>query len=62
MKLDQPTIDQIRNLFRDFEKELDNSNYSMNSKAMRANYARRFVDWLADEYDPGKYDGSYRFR
>lgn len=62
MRVDQPTMENIRSLFREFQKELENSNYSLNSKASRVNYARRFVDWLAGDYDPNEYDGSYGAR
>ena len=60
MKVDSKTMVEIRKLFGDFEKEMEVSRYSMNSKAMRTNYARRFVDWLEGVYDPGAYDGSYK--
>ncbi len=62
MKLDQRTMGEVRDLFKEFEKEVEASNYSMNSKVSRVNYARRFVDWLAGDYDPAEYDGSYRSR
>lgn len=61
-RLDEPTMARVRELFREFERDLEESNYSLNSKVARANHARRFVDWLAGDYDPRAYDGSYGSR
>ncbi len=61
-KTDQAIIDRLKVLLNQYRSEILASNYSMNSKASRSEYARRFVDWIAGEYDPGAYDGSYGSR
>ena len=58
MKLDPATVGRIRELLEQYRRELNESNYSMDTKAQRATHARNFVDWLAGEWDPGEYDGS----
>ena len=54
-KVDESTLTIVWDLFHRYELELLISDYSVNSKHQRVIYAQRFVDWLADDYSPGKY-------
>ncbi len=53
--VDEPTLRKVQELFRRYERELRESDYSENSKHQRILYAQRFVDWLSDDYSPSKY-------
>ena len=56
-KVNELTMQTIRQLFSRYEKEMLASNYSTNSKSPRVGYVRRFVDWIDDAYSPADYPG-----
>ncbi len=57
-KVDEQTLSRIQVLFRQFEREILESNYSTNSKSPRVGYVRRFVQWLEGKYSPYDYGGA----
>lgn len=54
-KVDEQTLSRMQVLFRQFEQEMLESDYSTNSKSMRVAYVRHFVEWLAGDYSPHDY-------
>ena len=57
-KTDRRTIEQLRELLPVYEQEINESNYVPAWQRQMIYISRKFVDWLADEFDPGEYDGS----
>lgn len=57
-KIDERTLNQIQELFLEYEREVRVSRYSSNSISMRIGYVRNFVGWLAGKWSPLDYDGS----
>ena len=57
-KVDVEVLEQIRERFKEYEREMRASNYSKTSKGQMINHADRFLRWLADQYSPLDYDGS----
>ena len=58
-KVSQQALSEVERVLLIYEQEMKDSNYSLNTQNVHRGYVRQFVRWLAGDFSPLDYDGSY---
>ncbi len=58
-KVSQQALAEVEQVLPIYEQAMKDSNYSPNTQHVHRGYVRQFVRWLAGDFSPLDYDGTY---